>query len=81
MRDADFAMPPMREEDLPVVMWVETAVYPYPWTEGIFRDCLRVDYCCWVLWRTQEIVGYGVMSVGAGECHILNLCVHPQARR
>jgi len=30
---------------------------------------------------SEEIVGYGVMSAAAGECHILNVCVHPQAQR
>jgi ribosomal-protein-alanine N-acetyltransferase len=31
----------------------------------------------------RRIVGHGIMSVAAGECHILNLCVHPdfQGRR
>ena len=77
----DFAMRPMRGEDIPVVMGVETAAYPHPWTEGIFRDCLRVGYCCRVLMASEEIVGYGVMSVAVGECHILNMCVHPQAQR
>jgi len=74
-------MRPMRGEDIPAVMGVETAAYPHPWTEGIFRDCLRVGYCCWMLMASEEIVGYGVMSVAAGECHILNVCVHPQAQR
>jgi ribosomal-protein-alanine N-acetyltransferase len=27
------------------------------------------------------VVGYGVMSMGAGECHILNLCIDPGLRR
>jgi ribosomal-protein-alanine N-acetyltransferase len=61
-------------------MRVDKAAYPYPWTEAILRDCLRVGYYCWVLSAPNEIVGYGVMSVAAGECHILNLCVHPQAQ-
>ena len=81
VHELEFAMRPMREEDIPAVMQVEIAAYPYPWTEGIFHDCLRVGYCCWVLQTQQEIIGYGVMSVAADECHILNLCVHPQAQR
>ncbi|MCB2263632.1 MAG: ribosomal protein S18-alanine N-acetyltransferase [Candidatus Thiosymbion ectosymbiont of Robbea hypermnestra] len=81
MQGPDFAMRPMREEDLPAIMRVETAVYPYPWTEGIFRDCLQVGYCCRVLWGAGEILGYGVMSMAVDECHILNVCVHPQAQR
>jgi len=80
VKDFGFAMRPMREEDVPAVLRVETAAYPYPWTEGIFRDCLRVGYCCWVLLAYEDVVGYGVMSIAAGECHILNLCVHPQVQ-
>ena len=80
LRRPEFVMLPMLGEDVPAVMEVETAAYPFPWTEGIFRDCLRVGYCCWVLKREEEVVGYGVMSVAAGECHILNLCVHPSLR-
>lgn len=81
VQDPGFIMRPMREADLPVVVRLEASVYPYPWTEGIFRDCLRVGYCCRVLVEPEEIVGYGVMSIGAGECHILNLCVHPRVQR
>ena len=37
---------PMRAADVPAVMVSELAAYPHPWTEGIFRDCLRVGYYC-----------------------------------
>jgi ribosomal-protein-alanine N-acetyltransferase len=71
---------PMDEHDMPAVMEIENSVYVFPWSETIFQDCLRVGYCCWVMeWRT-ELVAYGVMSIGAGESHILNLCVSPQAQ-
>jgi ribosomal-protein-alanine N-acetyltransferase len=68
----------MQEEDLPQVMAIEETVYPYPWTLGIFRDCLRVGYCCWVLNLDQQVIGYGVMSVVVDESHILNICVDPK---
>ena len=32
--------------DVPAVGAVERASYAYPWSEGIFRDCLRVGYLC-----------------------------------
>ncbi len=57
---------------------VERAAYEHPWNGGIFRDCLRVGYCCWVGEVSREIIAHGVMSVAVGECHIFNLCVHPQ---
>jgi [ribosomal protein S18]-alanine N-acetyltransferase len=68
---------PMQQADLTQVMSIEEAVYPFPWTLGIFRDCLRVGYCCWVMTLDDGVIAYGVMSVVIDESHILNLCVHP----
>ena len=45
---AGFSLRHMHQADLPAVLAVETAAYPYPWTEGIFTDCLRVGYHCLV---------------------------------
>ncbi|WP_201221062.1 ribosomal protein S18-alanine N-acetyltransferase [Halochromatium roseum] len=67
----------MTEADLSEVMQVECAAYAVPWTEGIFRDCLRASYYCLVADRAGRLIGHAVMSVAAGECHILNLCVAP----
>lgn len=72
---------PMTKEDLSGVMAIEERVYPFPWSEGIFRDCLRVGYFCMVYETQDEIQGYGVMSVAAGECHILNLSIHSECQR
>ena len=72
----EVAIRAMRGSDVPDVVAIERASYQFPWSEGIFRDCLRVGYVCRVaLTADPEIVGYGVMSVGAGEAHILNLCI------
>lgn len=71
----DVLIRPMSESDVSDVIAVERASYQFPWSEGIFRDCLRVGYVCRVVTVGEAIIGYGVMSVGAGEAHILNLCV------
>ena len=71
---------PMAEPDVVDVVGIERASYQFPWSEGIFRDCLRVGYVCRVVALHGETVGYGVMSVGAGEAHILNLCIHAPFR-
>lgn len=76
-----FQLRPMREQDLKAVMEVESAAYEFPWTGGIFRDCLRVGYDCRVIEIAQDIISHGVMSVAAGECHLLNICVHPRYQR
>ena len=69
------AIRPMCGGDVAEVFAIERAAYPFPWTAGIFRDCLRVGYICRVLTVAEQIVGYGVMSMGAGEMHVLNLCI------
>lgn len=66
---------PMRAEDLDQVTAIEIAAYEYPWTHAIFRDCLRAGYDCCVLAEAVEIIGYGVLSAGAGEAHVLNVCI------
>jgi len=81
LKPALLQLRPMVENDLPEVMLIEEASYEFPWTFAIFRDCLRVGYPCWVLERSEQIDGYGVMTVGAGEAHILNICVRPGERR
>ena len=40
---------PMVPEDVPAVAALEAQAYEFPWSEGIFRDCLRVGYDCRVV--------------------------------
>ncbi len=68
---------PMTEADLTEVARIEAAAYAFPWTLGIFRDCLRAGYHGWVLARPGAIYGYGMLSIAAGEAHLLNLCIDP----
>jgi ribosomal-protein-alanine N-acetyltransferase len=70
----------MHELDVPVVVSIERAAYQFPWSEGIFRDCLRVGYVCRLIEVGTDIAGYGIMSIGAGEAHILNVCVRDDYR-
>ena len=67
----------METQDLDRVIAIETSAYDTPWSRTIFADCLRARYECCVLARGSEIVGYGVLSSGANESHILNVCVTP----
>ncbi len=71
----------MGSGDLPAVVALEQQAYEFPWTEQVFRDCLRVGYECWAVEVDGAVAGYGIMSAGAGECHILNLCLAPALRR
>jgi len=70
----------MLEDDVPAVAETERAGYAYPWSEGIFRDCLRAGYICRVADVDGILVGYGILSVAAGEAYILNICIRPEYR-
>lgn len=67
-------------DDVAAVIAVERAAYPFPWSEGIFRDCLRVGYYCCVIELDGVLIGHAVMASGAGEAHVLNLCVDQRYR-
>jgi len=71
----------MVEDDLETVVKIESASYPFPWTFGIFHDCLHVGYTCRVYEIDNEVVAYAVMSIGAGEAHILTLVVREDCRK
>jgi ribosomal-protein-alanine N-acetyltransferase len=70
----------MTHEDLSMVSDIERRSYEFPWSHGVFRDCLLAGYQNIVLLRGDEVAGYGVLSVAAGEAHILNICVNPDYR-
>lgn len=67
----------MQEQDLASVMQIEVAAYPQPWSEGIFRDCFDANCQCTLYELEGVLIGYSVMSMAAGEAHLLNLCIHP----
>ncbi|MGH8506415.1 MAG: ribosomal protein S18-alanine N-acetyltransferase [Stenotrophobium sp.] len=73
---------PMQASHLQAVMTIEFRAYPFPWTEGIFKDCLRSGYSAWVMTGTGDRVqGYAVMTMAVGEAHVLNLCVDPAVQQ
>src|SRR5262245_11297580 len=71
----------MAQVDLPRVAALERGSYVFPWNDQIFSDCLRVGYHCVVVETADGVTGYGVLSMGAGEAHILNLCIAEEWRR
>ena len=71
----------MRQADVTVVATIEQGAYEFPWSPGIFRDCLLAGYTSLVLEHSGKVIGYGIMSVAAGESHLLNLVLSESARR
>ena len=80
IREARILIRNMTHEDLAPVSNIERQSYEFPWSHGVFRDCLLAGYQCSVLERNGDVAGYSILSIAAGEAHILNICVHPDFR-
>lgn len=61
--------------DLDAVVSIEREVFLFPWTRGNFSDSLDSGYHCLVLEQADHIFGYGVMTIGADEAHLLTLSI------
>lgn len=72
----------MDDSDLMAVLAIENSNYNFPWSENIFKDCLRaLNYTCWVCEEPDDkVIGYCIVSVAVGEAHIMNLCVDPSVQ-
>ena len=78
----DWQILPMHVSHLPQVLEIEQRAYPFPWSDGIFRDCLKAGYSGWILNDERgAIVGYALMSMAVDEAHVLNLCIDPSSQK
>jgi len=66
---------PMLATDLDAVAAIEADTYLFPWSRGIFSDCLMAGYSSFIVELGGHVAGYAILSVAAAEAHILNLCV------
>lgn len=78
---SSWSMRNLTEDDLPDVMAIELASYAHPWSEALFISCIEGGYINRLLVEGGRIIGYLIVSVAVGECHILNICSAPSVRR
>lgn len=71
--DVPLLMRAMTEADLPAVLAVERVIYPFPWSEGNFRDSLLCGDRAWIWEAGHELAGYGVVNQVLDEAQILNI--------
>jgi len=76
-----FTLRRMTVADIPSVHELEVKVYSHPWTQSIFADCLGENYEPWVVLDQGRYIGHGVLSVAAGESHLLNISVAKELQR
>jgi ribosomal-protein-alanine N-acetyltransferase len=65
----------MSTSDLDAVMAIERVNFPYPWTEGNFKDSMSSGYICLVMEQADQVVGYAVLMMVLDEAHLLNISV------
>lgn len=65
----------MHLDDVESVFVIDEKIYPFPWTEGIFTDCIKTGHLCIVNEIENQIVAYGIVGMIVDEAHILNLSV------
>ncbi len=73
---------PAKHEDLPAIMAIENAVFSQAWWPETFEELLdRTDTDLLVATAGPDLVGYLVLTIGAGEAELANLAVDPARRR
>ncbi|HOL64524.1 MAG TPA: ribosomal protein S18-alanine N-acetyltransferase [Accumulibacter sp.] len=63
--------------DLDEVLAIENRVYPFPWTDGNFRDSLRNGDSVCGLRDGNRLIAYFVLMRVVDEMHLLNITVDP----
>ncbi len=76
----------MRRRDLRAgILAIEAVSYPRPWSQGVFDseiDQMRSGSRHYIVARRgRDIVGYAGLWFSAGDAHVTNVAVRPDARR
>lgn len=74
---------PMTPRDIPGVVALEQAVYPEPWSVGVFHDELSQSNRAYFVAEDEQgvVAGYGGLLLVEDDAHITTLAVSPEARR
>jgi ribosomal-protein-alanine N-acetyltransferase len=87
MRERRVEVTPMVEADLEAVLEIEQHSYPAPWPRQIFVEELGREWAHLRVLRerqpdgSERVVGFCNYWLVRDEVHLLNLAVHPAARR
>lgn len=65
-------------DELSPILAIERQAHAFPWSDGIFYDCLVGDYEIFAYRVRQAVVGFSVWMRVPDELHLLNLCIDPE---
>ncbi|CAM5189803.1 ribosomal protein S18-alanine N-acetyltransferase [Alishewanella longhuensis] len=71
---------PLVLADLPLLMAIEQAANPYPWSEGVFRSCFGGQYFSYALLQNDVLQGFYFGQFLGVESQLFNICVAPTAQ-
>jgi len=76
----------MKVEDLPDIMIIEKEAFASPWSEGMFKDEMRMKHAQCLVARINQgkanmVIGYLIFWIVADEAHLHNLAVKKEFRR
>jgi ribosomal-protein-alanine N-acetyltransferase len=74
----------MERSDLDAVMAIEEVSFPTPWSRALFEEEIGrnfSDALVAVSAESGDVLGYSICWIVADESHLLNIAVHPDARR
>jgi ribosomal-protein-alanine N-acetyltransferase len=80
----DYILAASTEADLDAIMEIDQLSFPVPWERQSFADELSRSWARLQVLReasSGRVVAFCNYWLVAGEMHILNIAVHPQARR
>jgi len=76
---------PLEPEDIPTVADIAQASMAYPWSERVFRDCMKANYYGWVMSDDSvpdgRVLGFVIVLIELEECQLLNVCVSEDDQR
>ncbi len=66
---------PMTASDLDAIMAIESVNFPFPWTDGNFKDSMNSGYMCLVMEQGKQLMAYAILMMVLDEAHLLNISV------
>lgn len=72
---------PLTQADLKAITQLEAIAQAGAWTAEVFLHCFNVGYPGWALEKEDHVIGFVIVSIQLEECHILNICIHPDYQR